>query len=341
MRPPRIDAPHSLPVEASRIRKQISIAQAAEPGGITRPMKTEAETPGARPWIILVLGMLCISWSTLWVKLAGVGALASAFWRCALPAILLAPFLPRVLRRMPDRRTLGFCVGAGVVFGFHFCVWNRGILMTDATRGTLYPNMAAFWFTLAAMFFHDEKPSWRVWGGLGLAFAGLIALSAPKLQGGAPMLGDLLCFIVSFSYAAYLLCSKSARKKISAFDFVTVAVPASALTIGAIALVAGTTLTGFSPGSWAALAGLGLMTHLAGSLMLVDSMGRLPSGPASSVILMQSPFAALWAWPVLGEKPDAALAFGGVLMLLGVALATRPATWPRQKKTPQNPLFKK
>jgi drug/metabolite transporter (DMT)-like permease len=286
-------------------------------------VKTETESPGIRPWIILTLGVLCISWSTLWVKLAGVGGVASAFWRCALPAMVLAPWLPRVLRRLPDRRTLGFCVGAGVVFGAHFCVWNRGILMTDATRGTLYPNMAAFWFTLLAMKFHGEKPSWRVWSGLGLAFAGLLALSAPKLQGGAPMLGDALCFIVSFSYAAYLLFSKSARRKIAAFDFLTVCIPVSALTIGVIALATGTPLTGFSPQSWAALAGLGIITHLCGSLMLIDALGRLPAGPAGTVMLMQSPFAALWAWPVLGEKPDAALAFGVVLMLAGVALATR------------------
>lgn len=278
----------------------------------------------ARAWLALLGGVLCISWSTLWVKLAHAGGIPSAFWRCAFPAIILAPWLPRVLRRMPDRRTLGFCVAAGIVFGFHFCVWNRGILMTDATRGTLYPNMAAFWFTLAAMAFHGERPSWRVWTGLGLAASGLVALSAPKLGGGVPMLGDLLCFLVSFSYATYLLCSKSARKKLPAFDFLTVSIPVSALTIGAIALATGTPLHGFSAGSWAALAGLGIITHLLGSLLLIDGLGRLPAGPSSAVMLFQSPFAALWAWPVLGEKPDIALVFGGLLMLAGVAVATRP-----------------
>ena len=293
-------------------------------GVLPRPVKNETNAPGARAWLMLVGGVLCISWSTLWVKLAHVGGVASAFWRCAIPAALLAPWLPKVLRRIPDRQSLGFCVAAGLVFGVHFCVWNSGILMTDATRGTLYPNMAAFWFTLAAMFFHGERPSWRVWSGLGLAAVGLVTLSFPKLGGGAPMLGDLLCFLVSFTYAAYLLCSKSARLKLSAFDFLTVCIPVSALTIGGIAFATATPLTGFPPAAWGALAGLGLVTHLAGSLMLIDALGRIPAGPAGSVMLFQSPFAALWAWPVLGEKPDAALISGGALMLAGVALATKP-----------------
>ncbi len=281
--------------------------------------------PHLRPWLHLVLGVAAISLSTLWVKLAGVPGVSSGFWRCAFPALATLPLLPGALRRIPDRRTLGVCLGAGAIFGAHFALWNHGILLTDSTRGTLYPNIAVIWFTLAAMALHGERPGRRVFLGLGLAMVGLVTLAAPKLGGGGSVLGDALCFLCSFSYAAYLLLSNTARPRIAAKDFVITAVPVSAVTAGVIATLAGAQLTGFSPGSWAALAGLGLVTHLGGSLLIVDSLGKLPAGPAGAILLLQAPMAALVAWPLLGERPDAALVLGGAVMLTGVRLATSHA----------------
>lgn len=287
--------------------------------------------PRLRPWVHLVLGVIAISLSTLWVKLAGVPGVSSAFWRCAFPALVTLPLLPGAIRRIPDRKTLLLCLGAGVIFGAHFALWNHGILLTDSTRGTLYPNVAVIWFTLAAMALHGERPTRRVFAGLGLSMAGLVTLAAPKFTGGGALLGDALCFLCSFSYASYLLLSKTARLRIAAKDFVITAVPASAITIGIIATYIHAPLTGFPPSAWAPLLGLGLITHLGGSLLLVDSLGKLPAGPAGAVLLLQAPFAALWAWPILGERPDSALIVGGLVVLAGVRLATRPDTKPVER----------
>lgn len=288
-------------------------------------MSTTRPTPSPtfRAWLALFFGVVAISWSTVWVKLAGVPGVSSAFWRCAFPALVTAPFLAGAWRRMDDTNTRRTALAGGALFGLHLCLWNFAIPLTDATRGTLYPNIAVIWFTLAAAKLHGEKPAGRVYAGLFIALAGLVVLAAPKLHGGLPTRGDFLCFLCSFTYAGYLTITKSARQKTSARDFMIVAAPAGVLTAGIVAFATGAPLSGYEPKSWAALAGLGLLSHLGGWLLIGHALGRLPAGPAGALMLIQAPLAAVWAILALGEYPDAALLAGGALTLLGVRFATR------------------
>ncbi|MFP2911647.1 DMT family transporter [Pyxidicoccus sp. 3LFB2] len=88
-------------------------------------------------------------------------------------------------------------------------------------------------------------------------------------------------------------------------------------------LFADTPLTGFTPRTWAVLAGLALVPQLIGHSLLNASV-RYLSTPFVAVSTLGEPvLATLWAVPLLGEKPDWVQLIGGGMALVGVVLMAR------------------
>ena len=91
----------------------------------------------------------------------------------------------------------------------------------------------------------------------------------------------------------------------------------------AVNLVTGTRLTGFAAGTWAALLGLGLVTHVGGWLAINYALGHLRASVVSVSLLGQAVVMALVAIPLLGEGPDMGQLAGGVLVLGGIHIVNR------------------
>jgi len=86
----------------------------------------------------------------------------------------------------------------------------------------------------------------------------------------------------------------------------------------------GTPLRGYPPATWAALAGLGLVTQLAAYYALVYALGHLPATITSVGLLTQLPLTALLAAALLHEPITPAQVIGGALVLCGVYVVNRP-----------------
>ena len=75
--------------------------------------------------------------------------------------------------------------------------------------------------------------------------------------------------------------------------------------------------------SWWALAGLGIVAHLAGWLFINPALGHLPPDTTSVTLLGQTVVATIAAAPILGEWPDARQLAGSALLLAGIWRAAR------------------
>jgi len=84
----------------------------------------------------------------------------------------------------------------------------------------------------------------------------------------------------------------------------------------------GTTLSGFPPRAWLALAGLGLVSQLCGWLAINYALGHLRAAPVSVCLLAQAVVTAVVAMPVLGEFLRTNQLAGGALVLGGIYLVT-------------------
>ena len=275
-------------------------------------------------YFILFLGILCISWSAIFVKLADVSGLSSAFYRMFIGFIGV---LPIWLFRKPSLivgKPILVAILCGVIFACDIAVWNISILMTKAAISTLIANLAPVWVGIGAILFLKEKPGRIFWIGTAIALFGVsIIVGINQIYHSRLNEGHFLAILASLFYAFYLLIMRKGRQKLDTVTFTMISMLSSTVVLFFIAMITNTQLIGFSFSSWEALAGLGLISQLAGWLAINYAIAYMPSTIASVSLLSQSVFTALIAIPVLGEKLKAMEVFGALIVLSGIFLVNK------------------
>ena len=132
-----------------------------------------------------------------------------------------------------------------------------------------------------------------------------------------------MALAASVFYAGYLLSTTRIRSRTTTLSFMTLSTIASGLVLWLLCQATGQVLTGFSDATWMALVGLGLVSHLAGWMLINYALGHLAPELAAVTLLGQTVVAGLLAVPVLRELPDALQLAGGALVLAGIWWASR------------------
>jgi drug/metabolite transporter (DMT)-like permease len=275
-------------------------------------------------WLALAAGIVCIGFSAIFVKLAHVPGPISAFYRVVIAGAVLVPWWLARGQRSLNRSQFILILLGGAFFAIDIAMWNTSILLIPAATATLLANNSPLWVGLASFLLFRERLSWRYWVGLAVALAGMVWLVGP---GAIRHLrldpGNLLAVGASFFYAAYLLTTHRARARVDLLTVVTLSTATSVVLLLALNLAMGTALGGYGRGTWLALAGLGLVSQLAGWLAINFALGHLRAAPVSVCLLSQIVVTALVAMPLLGEFLQSNQVIGGALVLVGIAFVTQ------------------
>jgi len=274
--------------------------------------------------LCLLIGTVCIGFSAIFVRLAAVPGVVSAFYRMLIAFLALLPIWFIKHREFPDKRTLLLSTLAGFFFGVDLSLWNSALFLTNAASATVLAYLAPVWVGLGAMILLKDRFRKFYWPGTIVALIGMIIILGLKnvrtLQLGP---GNILAIIASFFYASYLLVAQIGREKSGTLSFTLFAALSSATTLLVICLFRQERLTGFSYESWAALLALGLITHVVGWLSINYALGHIKASVASVTLLGQSIITGLAAIPILGEPLGINQIAGGVLILTGIYLVNK------------------
>ena len=160
--------------------------------------------------------------------------------------------------------------------------------------------------------------------GLTLAVAGSLVIMWGDLRHHAHLgWGDAMALAASACFAVYLIATEQVRGHTGTLVFLRLAIVSSAAFLLLFNLAMRVPLRIPSGRSFAALVGLGLVSQLGGYLALTYAMGHLPATVTAVSLLSQGPLTALLAVFLLHEPLTESLLIGGVLVLLGIALANR------------------
>ena len=273
----------------------------------------------------LALGVLSVSWAAILVRLADAPALAIAAWRLVLAgaaALAFALLRRRAELRALDGRAYSLLAGAGLALALHFATWISSLRLTSVASSVALVTTQPVWVALLSRALLRERIAPRVAGGIALAVLGGIAMAGGDVATGPRALaGDALALAGAIAAALYFVAGRRVRARLSAGAYVGVVYPVAALGLLALAIGAGTQLTGFGARTWTALALLALVPQLLGHSLLNWSL-RWLSGTFVAVTIVAEPVMSIvLAIPVLGERPSSTQVVGGLLLLAGVALA--------------------
>lgn len=300
------------------------------------------EKSGAlKNYILLFIGIFCISWSAILVKIADVSGIASGFYRLFFGTLAIIPIWLYYKKPIKDLHEVLIALICGVLFASDIALWNTSIMLSKASISTLLANLAPIWVGLGAIFFMKEKPGKIFWVGTFIALAGVVVIvGSDQLFNTGLNSGNLLAIIASMFYGAYLLTVRKGRSTLDTFSFTAISMIVSTITLGIISLLSGVEMGGYETKSWLALIALGLVPQVVGWLTINQALGHISPTVASVSLLSQTVFTAIFSVPVLGELLTWNEIVGAVVVLTGIYLVnSKGISLRRRKKIEEPQLF--
>ncbi len=276
-----------------------------------------------KAWLALFAGVLCISGSALFVKLAGVPGPVSAFYRFLFTGMVLVPWWLSSRTPWPVKSRLCYSVAGGLFLAMDLFLWNTSIMLTSASTATILGNNAPIWVGIGAWLIFKEKLTGRYWFGLASALLGMIlVVGVGGWHASSHGPGNLMAMAAGLFYAAYMLTTQKARTLVDTLTFMTFSVVTGAVLSLLFTLSLGLPLVGYSNSAWGYLIAMALISHLGGWLGVNYALGYLKASTVSVSLLSQVVVTVLLAMPLLGERLSLQQMAGGGLVLGGIYLVT-------------------
>ena len=299
--------------------------------------QTNRSTPSHWTYVALALGILCVSFAAIFIKLANTTADLVGAWRMIIGAVVLGvPMLIHWRRgkvRLP-RSAIWLVVLGGLAFSLDASVWATSVNMTSAAKATLLGNTAPIWVALGAWLIFKERLHATYWIGLAVSIAGIVLLiGVESFQGAAVNPGDLLAMLAGFTYALIQFVTGRARQKIDSLTYTWGFTVVSAVLFLGGSSVLGHSMLDLPVRSILALVGLALVSHVIGWLLISYAFGHIPIHYLSVTLLGQPVVTALLAMPILGEYPTSWQIAGGVVTLGGIYLVHRGSQSAEKTRT--------
>jgi drug/metabolite transporter (DMT)-like permease len=140
------------------------------------------------------------------------------------------------------------------------------------------------------------------------------------------VLGDLFGLATALFYAGYMLSVKFVRRTHATLVVMIWSSLTAAPILLLIAAFTRETLLPVSGTGWLVLFGLALVSQVGGQGLIAYAFRHLPASFSALSLLIQPVVAAALAWMILSEPLTPLQALGGLVVLAGIAVASRTAT---------------
>jgi drug/metabolite transporter (DMT)-like permease len=274
--------------------------------------------------LLALLGVISISFSAVFVRLASVSPVTATFYRAAYALPVLAVLW--VANRDRDGRGAHerlMALAAGAALALDLAFWHESIALIGAGLATVIANVQIVFVAGAAWLLYRERVSGRAAALIVAVVAGIGLTSGfarHDAYGAAPYRGVLYGVVAGACYSGFLLIFRASNRVLA-----PTAGPLLDATFGAAlgALLCAPFDPGFSltpvwpAHAWLVL--LALVAQVMGWLGIATALPRLPAVETSVLLLVQPVFALVWGRLFFAEHLSVLQWCGSVLVLAGVA----------------------
>jgi drug/metabolite transporter (DMT)-like permease len=311
-----------------------------------KPALESYAKPKLPPGVVLAFGILSAATASLFIRYAqrDIPSLVIAAYRLSLATLVLTPIVltryRKELRRLTARQVGLLCV-SGIFLGFHFAAWITSLQYTTVASSVLLVSTTPLWVTLLSPLILKEQPDKAIWTGLLISLAGVTvvslgqncAVTAGSFRLACPPLsefiqagsftGNLLAVVGAWMVTGYMLIGRRLRSAMGLTSYIYVVYGAAAVTLLLMVAASGEKMTGYPLQSYLYCLALALIPQLLGHSSYNWALKYL-SAVYVSVSLLGEPIASTFlAFLLLNETPTVLELGGGVLILVGIYLASK------------------
>ena len=280
------------------------------------------------PIIMIVVGVIGISLSSIFVKYSTAPSAVTAAWRLLWTVLLLGPV---VLIRTESRRELGslspkntvLSILSGLFLAIHFVLWFESLAHTSVASSTTIVCTEVIWVALGFCLLLKGKLSGKAIAAIGLSLAGSVMIALSDSRGGSHLYGDILALLAAIAVAVYTLIGRIVRQQVSTGVYTFLVYLSCAAVLVVTCLVQGYSFFGY--GASPVIVGLllALFSTILGHSIFSWCLKYFSPAFVSASKLCEPVAAAVLAGFLFGEIPGWMQIFGGVLVLAGVLWYSR------------------
>jgi len=280
------------------------------------------------PFIMILVGILGISLSSIFVKYSQGPSSVTAAWRLLWTVAFLTPVVlgKKAVRRefvsvSPKMAALS-CL-SGLFLAIHFVLWFESLQHTTVASSTTIVCTEVIWVALGFCLFLKGKLSWKAAAAIAVTLLGSVVIAWSDSGSDLHLKGDILALLAAVAVAVYTLIGRIARETLSTTVYTYLVYSACALALVVTCLAQGQSLLayGVSPVIVGAL--LAMFSTLLGHSIFSWCLKYFSPAFVSASKLCEPVVAAALAAMLFGERPGLSVLFGGCLVLGGVLYYSR------------------
>lgn len=279
------------------------------------------------PYFALFLGVLSISTSAIFVKLATAPAPITATYRLLFTVLLMTPFaLKTVFTELStiEKKEWLWAILSGIFLAIHFLLWFESLQFTTATSSTVLVCLQPIFSFIGGYVVFKERI--RIAAALGgfLAFTGSVVIGWGDFKiGGIALLGDILAVIAAGMVTGYWMIGQHLRKRLSLTTYTYMVYSIATLILILYSLLFHHSFYPYPGSDWLCFLLLAIFPTLLGHSILNWTMKWVNASTVSMSILGEPVGTAILASLILHEKITIMQWIGGIIILFGIYLFMR------------------
>ncbi|MFE3575604.1 DMT family transporter [Lysinibacillus sp. NPDC059133] len=282
------------------------------------------EKPKIHPYIPIFIGVISVSLSAIFVKLANAEAGVIAFYRMLFSVLIMAPlFFGKYTNEIKKLtiRDWGFSSVAGIFLAFHFILWFESLHYTSVASSTVLVTLQPLFAFVGTYFFFKENITLKTILAGAVAIVGSILISWGDFKlSGTAFYGDMLALIACALVTAYFLFGQDVRKRLSLVTYTMLVYAVSTITLFIYVLIKGESFGPYPTMDWIWFILLAIVPNLFGHTLFNWSIKYVSTNVVSIAILFEPIGAAVLALLIFKEYLIATQIIGGLIVIVGILL---------------------
>lgn len=282
------------------------------------------KTSYAKAYLALAIGIITVSFSAIFVRLADAPSSVTAFYRMFFSVVMMAPlFIMKYRHELKEirKRDWTYSIIAGFFLALHFVLWFESLRFTSVASSTVLVTLQPLFAFIGTYIFFKEKLSFRaVISGI-LAVVGSFVISWGDFRiSGLALWGDILALIACLLVTVYLLFGQDVRSRLSLITYTFIVYGVSSVTLFLYVLVSGDSFVSYDSTQWMYFILLAIFPTLLGHTMFNYALKWVSTSVISVTILFEPIGASILAYYLLDEKIFSYQVIGGVIVIIGICL---------------------
>lgn len=297
--------------------------------------------------LALLTAILATSSSSVLIRFAQADApsLVIAALRLTCASLLLAPLvITRYRAELASLTRWEIILGmiSGVFLAAHFATWISSLEFTTVASSVVFVSTGPLWVALLSPLFLNERITRAAMLGLIIAILGgtIIGLSdtcawhngpqCPQLSQilqGRAMWGNLLALMGAWTVSGYLIIGRKLRgaRNMSLIPYIFVVYSMAAVVLIVVMYSAGQSPLGYPARAYGWIFLLAAFPQLIGHSTYNWVLRYIPATLVAIITLVEPIASAVLAYFLLRETPSSGVLLGGLLILVGIYLASKTA----------------